>query len=129
MRRPRLQSTFARAVVPVAAGIGFFGLLALALWGVAALMSRDTGAATERLTPSTSGAMLPLENAYNEPATPARPADTTRPVHCSRSTGKPKARARSAESRTARKLYPHGACNSRCANSTPPATRHNVRPK
>ena len=52
MRRPRLQSTFARAVVPVAAGIGFFGLLALALWGVAALMSRDTGAATERLTPT-----------------------------------------------------------------------------
>lgn len=41
MRRPRLQSTLARAVVPVAAGIGFFALLGLALWGVAALISGD----------------------------------------------------------------------------------------
>jgi len=39
MRRPQLQSTFARAVVPVAAGIGFFALLALILWGVAAIVA------------------------------------------------------------------------------------------
>lgn len=52
MRRPRLESTFARAVVPVAAGIGFFAVLGLALWGVAALISRDSGATTERLTPT-----------------------------------------------------------------------------
>jgi len=39
MRRPQLRSPFARAVVPVLAGIGFFALFGLALWGVAALMS------------------------------------------------------------------------------------------
>jgi hypothetical protein len=39
-RRPRLQSTFARAVVPVLGGIAFFAVLGLALWGVAALSSR-----------------------------------------------------------------------------------------
>lgn len=39
--RPRLQSTFARAVVPVLGGIAFFAVLGLALWGVAALSSRN----------------------------------------------------------------------------------------
>ncbi len=52
MRRPRLQSTFARAVVPVAAGIGFFALLALGLWGVAALIASGEGEATENLSVS-----------------------------------------------------------------------------
>jgi hypothetical protein len=53
MRRPQLQSTFARAVVPVAAGLGFFALLALALWGVAALISHNGSQTTTRLTPTT----------------------------------------------------------------------------
>jgi len=52
MRRPRLESTFARAVVPVAAGIAFFAVLGLGLWGVAALMSNSSGSTTERLTPT-----------------------------------------------------------------------------
>lgn len=52
MRRPRLESTFARAVVPVAAGIAFFAVLGLALWGVAALISGDSSATTDRLTPT-----------------------------------------------------------------------------
>ena len=47
MRRPRLQSTFARAVVPVAAGIGFFAVLGLALWGVAALVSGGNANSTD----------------------------------------------------------------------------------
>ncbi len=41
MRQPRLKSTFARAVVPVAAGIAFFAVLGLLLWGVAALVAND----------------------------------------------------------------------------------------
>ena len=53
MRRPRLQSTFARAVVPVAAGIGFFAVLALALWGVAALISHNGKQASANLAPPT----------------------------------------------------------------------------
>ena len=52
MRRPQLQSTFARATVPVAAGIGFFGLLFAALWGVAALVAHNGADTTERLTPA-----------------------------------------------------------------------------
>ena len=43
---PRLRSPLARAVAPVAAGIVFFGLLFLALWGAAALISRNP----ERIT-------------------------------------------------------------------------------
>ena len=50
MRRPQLQSTFARAVVPVAAGIGFFALLALALWGVAAIVAGNSERASEDLS-------------------------------------------------------------------------------
>ena len=38
--RFRLRSPLARAVVPVVAGIGFFGLLFLGLWGAAAVISR-----------------------------------------------------------------------------------------
>ena len=40
---PRPQSTFARAVVPVVAGIIGFALLFLATWGVAAFISRNPG--------------------------------------------------------------------------------------
>lgn len=53
MRPPRLQSTFARAVVPVAGGIGFFALLALALWGVAAVISRNGDQTSANLAPDT----------------------------------------------------------------------------
>jgi len=53
MQRPRLQSTFARAVVPVAGGLGFFALLALALWGVAALISGNSDQASANLAPTT----------------------------------------------------------------------------
>ncbi len=46
--RPRyqLRSPLARAVVPVVAGLGFFALLFVALWGAAALISRNP----ERIT-------------------------------------------------------------------------------
>lgn len=40
---PRPQSTFARAVAPVIAGIVGFGLLFLATWGVAAFISKNPG--------------------------------------------------------------------------------------
>ena len=43
MRMPRAQS---------AAGIGFFALLALGLWGVAALIASGEGEATENLSVS-----------------------------------------------------------------------------
>ena len=49
IRRPELKSTFARAVVPVVAGIGFFALVGLALWGVAALTSRNPNEASPLL--------------------------------------------------------------------------------
>jgi|JI10StandDraft_1071094.scaffolds.fasta_scaffold535682_1 hypothetical protein len=52
MRRPQLQSTLARAVVPVAAGIGFFALVGLLLWGVAAVVSRNSDEATDNLAPA-----------------------------------------------------------------------------
>lgn len=52
MHRPQLQSTFARAVVPVIAGLGFFVILGLALWGVAAIIANNREDTTERLAPS-----------------------------------------------------------------------------
>jgi len=44
--RFRLRSPLARALAPVVAGLGFFALLFLALWGAAALISRNP----ERIT-------------------------------------------------------------------------------
>ncbi|MBU6241470.1 MAG: hypothetical protein KJS66_06725 [Acidobacteria bacterium] len=44
--RFRLRSPLARAVVPVVAGLGFFALLFLSLWGAASLISRNP----ERIT-------------------------------------------------------------------------------
>jgi hypothetical protein len=41
MQLPQLRSPVARAVVPVLAGIGFFAVLGLVLWGVAVLIARD----------------------------------------------------------------------------------------
>jgi hypothetical protein len=52
VRRPQLQSTFARAVVPVALGIAFFAILGLALWGAAALIAGNPDQATENLAPT-----------------------------------------------------------------------------
>lgn len=52
MRRPRLQSTLARAVVPVAAGLGFFVLLGLLLWGIAAVIARNGDDTSSNLAPT-----------------------------------------------------------------------------
>ena len=40
---PELRTPLARAVVPVAAGIGFFVVVALVLWGIAAAISGNAG--------------------------------------------------------------------------------------
>jgi len=52
MRRPQLKSNFARAVVPVLAGLGFFLVVGLLLWGVAAVASRNRDDTTVNLTPA-----------------------------------------------------------------------------
>ncbi|HSB86892.1 MAG TPA: hypothetical protein VLD86_11305 [Ilumatobacteraceae bacterium] len=49
MQRPQLRSPLARAVLPVAGGIAFFAVLALVLWGIAALVSRNGNTATANL--------------------------------------------------------------------------------
>ncbi|MGE0139306.1 MAG: hypothetical protein AB7R77_15930 [Ilumatobacteraceae bacterium] len=51
LRRP--TSTLGRAVLPVAGGIGFFALLGLATWGIAALLSRNPEQVNERLARTT----------------------------------------------------------------------------
>ncbi len=53
VRRPQLRTPLARAVVPVVAGIGFFALLGLALWGVAAFISRNADSTSELLVKRT----------------------------------------------------------------------------
>ena len=50
MRRPELNSPAARAMAPVVAGIGFFAVLGLVLFGIAALMSGEQ-AQTTTFTP------------------------------------------------------------------------------
>jgi hypothetical protein len=71
MRRPQLTTPFARAVVPVAAGLGFFAVLGLALWGVAGLVSGKSGQTSARLTPTFqdmgSTSVLAAEIAINGP--------------------------------------------------------------
>jgi hypothetical protein len=52
MRRPQLRSNFARAVVPVLAGIGFFLIVGLLLWGVAALSAGNSDKTTANLAPA-----------------------------------------------------------------------------
>jgi hypothetical protein len=52
MRRPQLRSNFARAVVPVLAGIGFFLIVGLLLWGVAALSAGNSDDTTANLAPA-----------------------------------------------------------------------------
>jgi hypothetical protein len=53
--RSRFQpkSALGRAVLPVAAGLGFFALLGLATWGIAALLSRNPDQVNERLARTT----------------------------------------------------------------------------
>lgn len=50
---PRLRSPFARAVVPVLAGIGVIALLGALTWAMAALISGGDAETTERLAPTT----------------------------------------------------------------------------
>jgi len=50
VRRPELSSPAARAVAPVVAGLGFFAVLGLVLFGIAALMSGEQ-AQTTTFTP------------------------------------------------------------------------------
>ncbi len=52
MRRPQLRSTFARAVVPVLAGLGLFLIVGLLLWGVAAVVARNREDTTANLAPA-----------------------------------------------------------------------------
>jgi hypothetical protein len=52
MRRPQLRSTFARAVVPVLAGMGFFLIVGLLLWGVAAVVAHNRDDTTANLAPA-----------------------------------------------------------------------------
>ncbi|HRE01124.1 MAG TPA: hypothetical protein PLV68_07470, partial [Ilumatobacteraceae bacterium] len=54
MRRIELRSPFARAVVPVLAGIGFFVVLGLVLWAIAAGISGERSDSTSNLAPSTA---------------------------------------------------------------------------
>ncbi|MCB1000792.1 MAG: hypothetical protein KDB40_15965 [Acidimicrobiales bacterium] len=51
--RWRERSTLRRAVVPVVGGIGFFALLGLTTWGIAAFMSRNPERVEERLAATT----------------------------------------------------------------------------
>ena len=53
MQRPQLRTPLARAVVPVAAGIVFFGVLGLFLWGIAAYIS-DNSEQANNLAPATA---------------------------------------------------------------------------
>ena len=49
----REKSTLRRALLPVLGGLAFFALLALATWGIAALLSRNTAQVSTRLAPTT----------------------------------------------------------------------------
>lgn len=54
---PEFRSPAARAVVPIVAGLGFFALLGLVMWGIAALMAGEQ-AQTTTFTPD----RLPIGN-------------------------------------------------------------------
>jgi len=52
-QRPvKLKSTWARAIVPVLAGIGFLVMMALITWGLAAWISRGGAEVTDQLAPT-----------------------------------------------------------------------------
>jgi hypothetical protein len=53
MRRPQLRSPLARAVVPVLAGIGFFVVLGLLLWGAAAYIAGHSDQRSSDFAPTT----------------------------------------------------------------------------
>ena len=53
MQFPEFRSPFARAVLPVAGGILFFGVIAAFTWGIAAFISSGGADGSERLAPST----------------------------------------------------------------------------
>ncbi|MCU1391133.1 MAG: hypothetical protein JWL72_4471 [Ilumatobacteraceae bacterium] len=53
MRRPQLRTPLARAVVPVLAGIGFFAVLGLLLWGAAAYIAAHSGERSNSFAPTT----------------------------------------------------------------------------
>lgn len=53
MRRPQFRSPVARAVVPVLAGIGFFAVLGLMLWGAAAYIARHGDQRSNTFAPTT----------------------------------------------------------------------------
>ena len=53
MRRPQLRSPLARAVVPVVAGIGFFVVLGLLLWGAAAYIAGHSDQRSNDFAPTT----------------------------------------------------------------------------
>lgn len=53
MAPPRLRSPFARAVVPVLAGLVVIVLLGLVTWAMAAIISSGDAVTSERLAPST----------------------------------------------------------------------------
>ncbi len=53
MRRPQLRSPLARAVVPVLAGIGFFAVLGLILWGAAAYIASNNKNVSKDFAPTT----------------------------------------------------------------------------
>lgn len=53
VRTPLLRSTAARAVVPVAVGVAALAVIALALWGVAALISGNPKQVSNLAGPST----------------------------------------------------------------------------
>ena len=52
MPLPRLTTPFARAVVPVVAGIGLIAVIGAFTWGIAAFISRGGAETSERLAPS-----------------------------------------------------------------------------
>lgn len=53
MRRPQFRSPVARAVVPVLAGIGFFAVLGLMLWGAAAYIADHGDQRSDSFAPTT----------------------------------------------------------------------------
>jgi hypothetical protein len=53
LQRLRPTTPLGRAVLPVAGGLAFFGLLALATWGIAAVLSQNPDSVNERLAQTT----------------------------------------------------------------------------
>ncbi len=112
VRPPRLRSPLARAVLPVLGGIVVIGLIFLATWIAAALISRNGGEATSRLAPP----VFPMGSATRHAPRPS----TSRVRSCSPTSTRRAATARS--SSTTRAMTPPGA------GSCTGATRRTRRP-